>query len=316
MKAQIVSYSEIDAARQCLKKHEYGYKERWQPPETSPALAKGTLWHLVMEDHYKLLKAWQGAGRPSALNSLQIQAAGIATVTDDANVLIPIDKALLMAANRHLYDEGGNYVHSEYSPLIEWMYEGHLKAYGLDEKWRILAVEHGPTVRLPTAKGTGSMFWLKLKIDLIVEDLSMARPKVWIVDHKSGKDLPKDKELDIDDQFGLYTWAMRQLGKPVFGSLHNANRTQRNKSPMALDDRMKRSRLSRTDRELNRIAVEAYQYARLAYQHKIGEAPRSPDPDRCRWRCSFTEACMHGRKGMDDRQFLVDKGYVQDFTRH
>lgn len=301
MKPVIVSYSELDAFRQCNHKHLLGYKERWTAPSTSPALAKGTLWHLVLEDHYKLLMAWQRAGRPRAI--------------DIDGALMPVELALMQRMNFHVFDEGGNYAHPEYGPLIEWMYQGYIEKYGLDSKWQILAVEHGPVVPLPTERGTRSMFRLKLKIDLVVKDLSMTHPKIWIVDHKSGKDLPTEKMLDIDDQFGLYTWAMRQLGKPVFGSIHNAARTQRNKSPMALEDRMMRTMLSRTDRELDRIAIEAYQTAREAYG-PLNKGQRAPDSDRCRWRCDFTEPCLHGRKGLDEKQFLIDLGFTQQFERH
>lgn len=295
-KTHTVSFSEIDTLRQCLFKHEMSYKERWKSPTTSPALAKGTLWHVVMEHHYNAIAFHQRMVQdpPSKM--------AMAALRDEI-------------VNTYLCDEGGR--QTEYQELVEWMYDGYVGHYGSDSGWRILGVEHAPVLWLPTPRGGRSNFKLKLKIDLVVRD---PRGRVWIVDHKSGKDLPKDKELEIDDQFGLYTWAMRRLGVDVFGSIHNAARTQKNKDQtkhfQPLEERFARKHMYRTDVELERIAIEAYQAAKRAYAIPIGDAQRSPDSDRCRWRCDYTEACLFGRKGGDHRQFLEDLGFVQDFTRH
>ena len=52
----VVSFSEIDTYRQCPLKHEWAYKQRWKRPvEEASALAKGSLWHLVLETHYNVL---------------------------------------------------------------------------------------------------------------------------------------------------------------------------------------------------------------------------------------------------------------------
>lgn len=287
----LVSFSELDAFRQCPHKHQLSYKERWQGSSTSPALRRGTLWHAVLETHYRYLLECQ---HPD--------------VTYDPN-------ELLARVRPFFYPEVGD--PTEDQELIHWMYLGHIDHYGTDPNWKILAVEHNAQVWLPTLKGTRSSFKLKIKIDLVVLDRRTGG--LWVVDHKSGKDLPTEKMLDIDDQFGLYTWGLRQLGKQVMGSLHSAARTQRNKDqtkhPQALEDRFRRTRLFRTDVELDRIAQEAYLTFRRAYAIK-GEAERAPNSDTCRWRCDYTEQCLGGRKGMDERQFLIDSGFIQDFTRH
>ncbi len=296
-KTHIVSFSELDTFRQCPFKHELSYKERWREPTTSPALAKGTLWHAVMEHHYKATAYWQRAN------------PGVApTALDMADLFREIGEVYLG------WDTGSQ---SEFQELIEWMYIGYVEHYGTDPEWRILGVEHAPTLWLPTATGARSSFKLKLKIDLIVRD---PRGQIWVVDHKSGKDLPKDKELELDDQFGLYTWAMRRLGVDVFGSIHNAARTQKNKDQtknfQPLPERFARKPMYRTDKELETLALEAYRAAKRAYAIPIGEADRATDSDRCRWRCGYTDACLFGRKGNDHREYLEAKGFVQDFTRH
>lgn len=309
-KTHVISYSELDTFRQCNHKHLLGYKERWTAPGTSPALARGTLWHIVMESHYKILKVWGEEGRPRALPITLVAHAADTNNIKSSNVLIPIEQALHKAAMAHLYEQGSPV--SEHSELVEWMYSGYIELFGLDEEWKILAVEHAPVMWLPTERGTRSSFRIKMKLDLIVK----WDGKIWIVDHKSGKDLPTEKMLDIDDQFSLYTWGLRKLGKRVFGQVHNAARTQRNVSkPQPLDERFGRTRLYRTDRELDTVAIEAYQTCREAYG-PLNKGQRAPDSDRCRWRCDFTEPCLHGRKGGDEKQFLLDLGFVQDFTRH
>lgn len=292
----IVSFSEIDTFRQCPHKHELGYKDRWRSPTTSPALSRGTLMHNVFETHYRLIKAAQDAGQTPDLEAIMREAM-----------------------RTWLYDPR-NGSQTEEQELVEWIYIGYCELYGTDPNWKILAVEHTGLVWLPTERGGRSRFRLKIKLDLIVKEIDTGQ--IWVVDHKSGKDLPNDKMLDIDDQFGLYVWGLQRLGKKVMGSLHNACRTHRNKDqvkhPQPLDERFRRSRLYRTPLELETVALEAYRTVRTAYGHysRPGEAPRAPDSDRCRWRCDFTEACLQGRKGNDEVQFLRDTGYVQDWTRH
>lgn len=149
-----------------------------------------------------------------------------------------------------------------------------------------------------------------------------------VLTHNSGKDLPRDKDFDFMDQFSLYTWALRRMGKSVFGQMYSAARTQQNlgdkdkSKPQPLDKRFSRTPMSRTDIELNRVAIEAYQTISERYRQQRevdkmgGEPPRIPNEGTCQWRCSFTEQCLHGRKGGDMRDFLRSSGFVQDFTRH
>jgi len=285
-KTQVVSFSELDSLRQCPHKHQLQYIERWQEPRVGPALITGTAWHSIMEIHYR---------------AIQLVNQGRLEMEFLPGKIGPEVEELLAGEE------------PERAELLRWMYEGHLQRWGYDTQWEVVAVEHAAEVYLPTDRGGRSRFKLKLKLDLAV----MWDRKLWIVDHKSGKNLPTDKELDIDDQFGLYTWAMRQLGKPVFGSIHSANRTQRNKKPMELTERLGRRMLYRTDAELDTIAVEAYRTFKTAYPAS-GVAPRSPNSDTCRWRCSFTEPCLQARKtkGTKTSDLLPSFGFAQDFTRH
>ena len=280
----VVSHSELDAIRQCGHKHDLGYRQRWVPTSVSPALSIGRVWHEVMAIHY-----------------LAIQAG-----TTDTKRRREVADLLLEADDE------------EHADLVAWMYDGYEEMWGVDPDWEIVSVEDQRLCRLPTATGRASRFYLRLRTDLVIRDRAM-RNHLHVVDHKSGQNLPVDRELDLDDQFGLYTWGHRQLGEPVFASIYSAARTQRNKvQPQTLEERFSRTRIYRTDRELETIAREAYTTARAAYRYKEGEAPRAPDttslgPNRCRFKCPFTEPCLLGRKTgpAAEADFLGSGGFVQ-----
>ena len=283
-----VSNSEIECFRQCPMKHQFAYKHAWQPPETSPALAKGTLWHLVLEEHYRYLwKCQQEQQKP-----LSRELHGL---------VYPL-----------LFDKWGE--QTENQELIEWMYTGYLEQYPIADEireWKILGVEHAFEFWLPTERGGRSRYRVRMKLDLIVQDLAK---RIWLVDHKSGKDLPNDKMLELDPQFSLYTWGLRKAGKKIYGQIHDAARTLRYKDPgkpQPLDERFRRTMMYRTDEQLEQIAIDAYRTARRAWTTKDGEAERAFNSDTCRWRCDFTEPCLLLTKvGTDEKQVMEGFGFT------
>lgn len=297
----IVSYSELDAYRQCPLKHMFAYGQRWtKPPKEDSALAKGSMYHLVMETHYKVIQEWQ-----HKLGGKRIPVKYHADVLDECRKAVqPI-----------LWDE----VSGSQNPiqeLIEWMYEGHIENYGVMPNWIIKGVEHQIITPLRDERGRRTRYHLKAKIDLVVLDLETTSLRV--VDHKSGKDLPSKMELDIDDQFGLYTWAMREMGKKVAGTIHAANRTQRNKSFMPLDTRMALTYLNRDETELTNLALDAYKTAWNAHPPK-NSGPKlnsSPDPRQCGWKCDFKEPHLLMRRGRKPSEVLTEYGFKVDRTRH
>lgn len=273
-----VSWSEIDAYRMCPFKHRLAYRERWQGETRSPALAKGSLWHEVLEIHHDGLK--QGIDPATVVQSVETYLRNCSADPD-------------------------------FVDLIAWMYEGYVKFYGFDPDWKILGVEHASEFYLPTDRGGRSRFKIKMKLDVIVK----WGGRIWVVDNKSGKDLPNEKMLEFNDQFGLYVWGLRQMGKPVHGAIHSAARTQRNKSkPQPLDERFRRTPIYRTQKELDAIAVEAYKSMRQAYGNP--DPQRHPDEDRCSWRCDYTEPCLASRKGDNIHELLADFGFKVNLERH
>lgn len=301
----ILSYSELDTYRQCPLKHQWSYVERWRRP-TSPdgALAKGSLFHLVMETHYLVLQ------KHDRKTEASIQAA----------------LAESRAANQvHLYDQKTG-AQSDTQALIEWMFEGYLAKWGADADWDIIEVEQFFQLPLLDPQGNPTRYELKGKIDLVVRDRGTGH--LWVIDHKSGANLPSTMDLEIDDQFGLYSWAMKQLGTPVLGAIHNAARTTRNTAdfpdytgklqPQTLEQRHLRTFLNRSEQELHNIAIDAWAVAANAYPEPGQEKPlySSPDPRNCGWKCDFKEIHLMARKGRDPKAALTEGGFEQNFTRH
>jgi hypothetical protein len=272
-----VSYSELSTYRQCPHKHKLAYLDRWTPPEVGAALTRGKLFHEVLAEHY-------GALRDGRINEAPVV---IESIQDD-----------------------------ETRELIRWMYDGYNLHYGEDPEWMIKDVEKTDEVWLPTEDGKRSTYRLKMIIDLLIRD---DRGRLWLVDHKTGADFPKETGLDLDDQFSLYAWGQNQLRDggakrdTIYGVIYNAIRTRRNKGPMSPEDRFKRIPMYRTAEQLHNTAVDAWRTTRRMRSAEWAE--RTTNSDTCLWRCSFTEACLWGRKGGDEEEFLTAAGFTQDRDR-
>ena len=300
----VVSFSELDTYRQCPLKHEWAYKQRWKRPvEEASALAKGSLWHLVLETHYNVL----------AKHDRLTEESQAAAIEESLRAVEPL------LANSQ------NGQQSETQELIEWMFRGYIDHWGTDPDWGIVGIEHAFVLPLHDPDGNKSPYSIKGKIDLLVRDRQSGH--LWVVDHKSGANLPSQMDLEIDDQFGLYSWAMNEEGQPVLGAIHNAARTTRNladfagytgkSQPQSLDQRHRRTYLNRSDTELQSIALDAWAVAANAYP--TGEALplySAPDPRQCGWKCDYKEVHLLARKGRNPEQALQEMGFEQDFTRH
>lgn len=306
----LVSHSELATFRQCPLRWQLAYEQRWtQDLPEDDRRALGTAWHLIMEKHYEVIQAEQ---------TRRVAKGKSWRVPPEA------ERALLRrcaeAVGRYLYnvDTGRQ---SEVQALLEWMYLGYVNMWGADLGWRILRIEDQTRVPLPSATGGRSnRYVLRVQLDLLIaDDLG----HLWLVDHKSGRDLPKKRELDIDDQFGLYTWAMRQTGQRVLGAIHSAARTQRNvgdangTKPMLLSERFLRTPMFRSDIELDNLALDAARTARArAATRRAGPVHSSPDPMTCRWKCEFLDAHLAMRKGVRPAVALKDAGLHQAEYNH
>lgn len=315
-----VSFSELDTFRQCPFKHKLLYIERWSAPSDPgavDALTKGTLWHLVLESHYGTIKADQ-----------KQDESGRRWRESSTEELLEACAEAVRSRLNELQDEGAD---PDLMGLLWWMYEGYVQVHGADEDWWIVAIEHTAIVPLFEADGSESWVRVKVKLDLLVED---KRGRLWIIDHKSCSQMPEgSKDLDFDDQFGLYTYAMRKIGRKVMGSIHNAARTVRNKGDIfspgdegykasmkaqRLEDRFGRTYMNRTPEELEGIQGDALADAKLAHS-EANHGRRHANPDTCKWRCGVKEECIYGRRTGSDaktRLMLQEKGWQQEHMRH
>jgi hypothetical protein len=322
MEPIIVSWSEIDTGRQCRLKHHMAYNERWTKPvaDDSP-LGKGLLWHSIMETRYDTIRVHQLPEGGWDVPADALEEACTLAVSD--------------VLGKFLKDGGGTGV----ADLMRWMYRGYVDVYGLDPEHVILGVEtthlaplgeidiphpwhHGEMTKQPVM--------LKFKIDRTIRD---KWGHVRVIDEKSHGQLPSDHDYDFLDQFGLYVWGLRQLGINVRGAIHSASKTKQNqgdifktgdagwKSTMKatpLDARFKRTPIHYTDAQLRGIASDALADIQELYAH-TNRHQRQADSDRCKWRCSYTEACLFERrtgKAGDMVKMLERQGFTQERERH
>lgn len=312
---QIVSYSEMDTYRQCPLKHLLTYKERWKKPVVfGGPLDKGSLWHHVMETHYGvIMRHYPKNGQPIPESK---HAAILAEAWDEVRP--------------YLFDDTLGKSDSV-QDLIRWMYEGYVEKWGVDNDWKVIAIEYPFELQLPDADGNPSQYAMKGKIDLLVQ--SRSNGGFWIVDHKSGAELPTSMSLEIDDQFGGYAWAMNKLGYRVRGAIHNAARTKQNVGDLASDEeraankaikkqtleqRFSRTPLNRDKVEQEYVARDFWAAASNAYPLPGRELPlySSPDPRSCSWKCDIKEVHLIARTGRDIHEVLREFRFEQNFTRH
>jgi hypothetical protein len=305
----VVSYGELDAFRQCPLKHHLLYKLRYtKPPREDGALVKGSLWHMVMEIHYRVIKVVQDAN----------------------NGRVPANKAqelggYLRDTLRPLFQDLRSGEQTEVQALVEWMYNGYVAKYGLDEGWRIEAVEHAVQAPLGVNQA-GTPIELKARLDLVVTDRETGL--LMVVDHKSCANLPNDMELQLDDQFGLYCWLMGKVGRRTAIALHNAARTTRNQAdfpgytgkskPQTMEQRHRRTLLNRSPKELQNLAKDALHAAVAAYPGDPAYRARysSPDPRQCGWKCDVREPHLLLRQGRKISEVMLDAGFSINRERH
>lgn len=316
----IISYSELDAYRQCPFKHRLAYKQRWaKPPSDNSALGKGTLWHLVLERHYRTIMDYQ--------------------VTEDGNTVWSVSGSQLLAECVNRVDNLINeLMRDKHDPqtlaLVRWMYQGYVDVWALDDAYDIVGVETTHVVPLgeyfDAQRAVDVAVKLKIKVDVLMRD---SDGSLWVMDHKSCSTMPKSTDFDFLDQFLLYSYGLGKLGHPVIGSIHSAARTQQNKGDIykpgdpeykttmkaqSLTERFARHKISHTRQQLDNVAQDALADAFQMYSPANHER-RHTSSDTCRWRCSYTEACLYGRRtgrDSDTIKMLELTGFTQEYERH
>lgn len=272
-----VSWSEISAWRKCPLKHWLSYRQRQPEPSSGPAAGLGTVWHLMQEDWYR--------GRMEAILS--------------GRSIVPLASSV---PAQHLTFEPRSEAEIDQLSTLLWMWDGFLVNGDPFHDAFILGVEQQWVVPLPRVPGQPRRvrFWLKVKMDLVVR----RGRRIIIVDHKSqAKWASPDtlsRDMEIDDQLGLYLYAARkELGVParnLSACWNYAVTTDLKTHPRDPSQRFWQSWSARTEGALDRLAIEATETAMAAYHRPLQiEPPRHPDKEECRWRCGHRSNCYYAR---------------------
>lgn len=310
---KVVSYSELAAARQCPLKHQLGYIERWRQPEPAGgARWLGVRWHKVMQVHYgkiaEIQRRWDGA---------------VPWLLGERGKVRPFSSEERAEINQAVIAELAQQPNDDTLSTIVWMYRNHLLVRGLQERWHVHYVEWDPTFRLPDLAGSMFRYQLKTRIDLLVTDVITGG--VWLIDHKTGapQGAPRNRLLELDDQFGLYTWVLAQNGIPVLGSRYQWTSTYQHKGGKhEPSEYIEDAPLDRTPAELGTIARDATLTAMMVYEWnaRMGgrvDAPSSPDPMQCKRMCDYANAHIAARRGtVPLRAYLADTGFEPNAERH
>lgn len=274
----VVRHSEIADFRHCPLKHRLAWVEGWWSParEAGGARDLGTVWHAAMKVRYSLIKDGQ--------TDEDLIEEAVADEIEEAN--------------------------PEMRETLWWMYEGYVEKYGLDPDLEILSVEE--TLRVPLYDEDERP--LVIEVDGVRRPVLyswttdvLARSRIYrglmVMDHKSTSQPLGKMDIDLSDQFGLYTVAWRRLGENIRGQLVNQVKTKQLKRPMTLDERFDRVPSIRTKVELRNIELDAVDtiYAMLSPRNRR-RAYSNPDPRSCGWKCDFKEPHLRMRRNTDPRK--------------
>lgn len=260
-----VSYSELNSYRRCPHQWWLTYRERWQAPQVSGPLARGSLWHEIMAHHY------QGKKIPAEF----------------------------------FHTDGDQ---NEAQALCGWLYDDYKLTYeDEDAGWQVLAVEQRVNHLLPPIDGIDRPVRLTGIIDLVVRE----NKRLWLVDHKTHKNMPNDRQLELEDQMPLYAWLLRRLGKPVHGIIYNVSRAFRWKDPLRTPEH-KRFYLAFPDVHLDNVAREARLTVERMAQHGSRAMSERNTGDHCIYMCDYTESCIAGRRGINEIEFMRSKGFRRE----
>lgn len=278
----VVRHSEMADFRHCPLKHYIGWHLGYFDPvkNVKGNRERGNVWHRVMGIHYG-----------------EIRAAQIDGETPDLDFINE-----LVTAQIRQEDE-------EHQELLFWMYDGYVELYGYDPDLEILEVEQ--TLSVPFLDENQNPFhvydpWTgmvrpvlyEFTLDVLVR--SREYRGILVVDHKSTAQPLGAMDIDLSDQFGLYTVATQRRGLQVRGQLVSQAKTQKLKRPMTLDERFTRYPSIRTPTELRSIEMDAIRTIRQMYSENNVAGPYSaPDPRSCGWMCDFKEAHLRMRRMND-----------------
>lgn len=285
------SFSEVASWRFCGMQHNLLYRNRLVLPSKGGASGLGTRWHEMAAAWFEAQKGLGKTERASVVEVLRDRIPAIFT-------------------NPPYFSEE----EQKHSEILRWMWDGFLECQDTPSRdyenwstWTILNTEQEYVLTLPRVPGQPK--WLVLQIKVIIDLLGIKAQKYWIIDHKSTSKLVKSSTSEVDmgfeDQAGFYLWAVRELIRlgllpkgRIGGAIWNyAITAPLKKTERPLGERHWQAYLSRTDKELDLVAIEAAQSLLEAYRRPLAVfPPRHPNKDRCRFLCDVREVCFYSRQ--------------------
>lgn len=268
-----VSYSELQSMRRCLFKHHLEYRLGYTRDHSpTSALGFGTAWHEVLNAYYSTLRD--------------------TTTWDYARSPWRSGKAVIEEQDEEIQDD------------LRWMLDGYSACYGLEDGWKVKAVEQTLITPLPQLSPDFRIN-LKAKIDLAIVDRA---GNTWIDDHKTCARLPAANSFR-DPQLPLYLYSWNRHYTSGYGARYShALKPGKRTRPNEFEKRFRRTLITYSEREIQQIAQDAYMTAYLAYSSPH-YTPRSLSPD-CSW-CDFKDACRLSLRGRPVETALKDYGFSQ-----
>jgi RecB family exonuclease len=148
----------------------------------------------------------------------------------------------------------------------------YAKAQASDLGWKVEMVEQEFTVKVP-----GTHHRLIATIDLLIKKGN----EYWVVDHKTAKDLPSEKALELNDQMTAYLWVLRQeLGITARGCIYNVLKKKLPTVPPLLKDGKKLSKNMALDVSYESYldAIKAHDFNPADYADILEHLKVRPDP--------------------------------------
>lgn len=281
----VVRQSALADFRHCPLKHYLGWHLGYFDPVKNAQgnRAKGNAWHRVMGIHYG-----------------EIRAAQIDGETPDLDYINELVTQQIQEENEDIQE------------LLFWMYDGYVEKYGHDPDWEVLEVEQTLTVPFLDEHqepfqlydpwtGLVRLVLYEFTLDVLIQ--SREYRGLLVVDHKSTAQPLGKMDIDLSDQFGLYTVATNRRGMKVRGQLVSQAKTKILQRPMTLDERFTRYPSIRTPIELRSIEMDAIRTVRQMYSQNNVDGPYSaPDPRSCGWMCDFKEPHLRMRRMNDPKK--------------
>ena len=186
--SDVLTYSALNAFRNCPRKYKHRYIDRLRPVERCDAMAFGSVIHEALEKWYLLTL-------PSDTHRL---LAVLDFLDGQFNQADPQQKS-----KRH---------------LSKAMMVGYASRYP-SEDFEVLEVEKefDAEIHNPDTGRSSQTFTMAGKVDGIVK--SLANGELYVLEHKTASTITSDylDRLWTDTQVALYVFYLRQIGYPIVG---------------------------------------------------------------------------------------------------